>query len=321
MAQATTAGTAELAAHLEQIHAQRGDSRSSERFGELRRRFQRAAGLTDEEIATAVAAAIPQAVDAVPVEETLAVGGVEEAAFEIPVETVELETLEVPVEQLATDTVPETADAAPEIEIIEETPEIPVEVNAESTEEVDLSSEWSTMLEETAEPSVEAETVAPVESAAPTLASEPAIEEFAISEIPVEAPAAFESAAVHEAAEIPTPSQQESGIEEFELPVETVAAEAEPSGLAEISPEKPAAEHEPVSEEVIGAHTGDWLLPDEELTALPVPEHSEVASEEPEAQLEAPQAVVPREASTRAGIRGRSGFRIDTGIRACCSRA
>src|SRR5579883_479318 len=34
--------TAELAAQLEQIHAERGDTRSAERFGELRRRFQRA---------------------------------------------------------------------------------------------------------------------------------------------------------------------------------------------------------------------------------------------------------------------------------------
>jgi len=36
--------TAELAAQLEQIHGETGDKRSSERFGELRRRFQRAAG-------------------------------------------------------------------------------------------------------------------------------------------------------------------------------------------------------------------------------------------------------------------------------------
>src|SRR3989475_5747144 len=43
--------TAELAAQLEQIHHEGGDPRSSERFGELRRRFQRAAGLTDEELA------------------------------------------------------------------------------------------------------------------------------------------------------------------------------------------------------------------------------------------------------------------------------
>jgi pilus assembly protein FimV len=43
--------TAELAAQLEQIHTERGDVRSAERFEELRRRFQRAAGLTDEQLA------------------------------------------------------------------------------------------------------------------------------------------------------------------------------------------------------------------------------------------------------------------------------
>src|SRR6202158_2708541 len=47
--------TAELAALLEEIHGEHGDSRGAERFGELRRRFQRAAGLTDEEIAAFVA--------------------------------------------------------------------------------------------------------------------------------------------------------------------------------------------------------------------------------------------------------------------------
>ena len=49
--------TAELAAQLEQIHTERGDVRSAERFEELRRRFQRAAGLTDEELAPQQAAA------------------------------------------------------------------------------------------------------------------------------------------------------------------------------------------------------------------------------------------------------------------------
>jgi len=48
--------TAELAAQLEQIHTERGDVRSAERFEELRRRFQRAAGLTDEELAPPQAA-------------------------------------------------------------------------------------------------------------------------------------------------------------------------------------------------------------------------------------------------------------------------
>ena len=41
--------TAELASRLEQLHAERGDQRSAERFAELRRRFQRAAGLSDAE--------------------------------------------------------------------------------------------------------------------------------------------------------------------------------------------------------------------------------------------------------------------------------
>jgi tetratricopeptide (TPR) repeat protein len=53
--------TAELAAQLEQLHTERGDLASAERFGELRRRFQRAAGISDEELAVsgAPAPAVP----------------------------------------------------------------------------------------------------------------------------------------------------------------------------------------------------------------------------------------------------------------------
>src|SRR5215475_5207421 len=50
--------TAELAAQLEQIHKERGETAGADRFGELRRRFQRAAGLSDEDMA---AAALPAA--------------------------------------------------------------------------------------------------------------------------------------------------------------------------------------------------------------------------------------------------------------------
>ena len=151
--------TAELAAHLEHIHAQRGDTRSSERFGELRRRFQRAAGLTDDEIAAAVAAAMPQPVEAVPFEEAVAVeevGATEENLAEIPVEAAADETLEVPVEVVEATPVagesipaPEAVEELPEIEIIEEAAEPQAQPQAESTEEVDLSSEWSSLLEET----------------------------------------------------------------------------------------------------------------------------------------------------------------------------
>src|ERR1700741_5023048 len=48
--------TAELALQLERIHTETGDQRSAERFGELRRRFQRAAGLSDAELALAAPA-------------------------------------------------------------------------------------------------------------------------------------------------------------------------------------------------------------------------------------------------------------------------
>ncbi|MFZ0465914.1 MAG: tetratricopeptide repeat protein [Candidatus Acidiferrales bacterium] len=65
--------TAELAAQLEQIYIQRGDAKSAERFTELRRRFQRASGATDEELIQAAAqppaAAPPEAASASPVEE------------------------------------------------------------------------------------------------------------------------------------------------------------------------------------------------------------------------------------------------------------
>src|ERR1700688_1388492 len=54
--------TAELAAQLEQLHTQSGDVRSAERFGELRRRFQRAAGISDEDLMPTQAAA-PESVE------------------------------------------------------------------------------------------------------------------------------------------------------------------------------------------------------------------------------------------------------------------
>src|SRR5438552_11613959 len=104
--------TAELAAQLAEIHGKTGDKRSSERFGELRRRFQRAAGLTDEELASARPAVRPAADASLP---------------------------EIPAEPVPTSPVEE---ARPE----------PVEVDAAPAEagvqEVDLSDEWATLLEE-----------------------------------------------------------------------------------------------------------------------------------------------------------------------------
>ncbi|MGH9730288.1 MAG: tetratricopeptide repeat protein [Candidatus Acidiferrales bacterium] len=73
--------TAELAAQLEQIYTQRGDAINAERFTELRRRFQRASGATDEELTAAQTASRPVAsgpaefsVPAVPAEHEIPTG-------------------------------------------------------------------------------------------------------------------------------------------------------------------------------------------------------------------------------------------------------
>src|SRR5262249_813469 len=127
--------TAELAAQLEQIHKDRGEMAGSERFGELRRRFQRAAGISDEELLASQPAASAQAAAEAPSEE---------------------ETFEVPVTQA----MPEPEAVAPA-------------ASAEETQEVDLSDEWSAMLQEAAPTASHAAPPAPPMAARPPKAPEP----------------------------------------------------------------------------------------------------------------------------------------------------
>ncbi|MHB8484717.1 MAG: tetratricopeptide repeat protein [Candidatus Acidiferrales bacterium] len=103
--------TAELAAQLEQIYTQRGDTVNAERFTELRRRFQRASGATDEELTAAQTASRPAASGP--------------AEFSIPVAPAEPE---IPVEP--------AADASP-AEVAGSTPA--------SGHEIDLSDEWANL--------------------------------------------------------------------------------------------------------------------------------------------------------------------------------
>ena len=159
--------TAELAAQLEQIHSETGDKRSSERFGELRRRFQRAAGLTDAELAIAVPPSKSAAPKAAETEPT--VGSIPEIAA-------------VPVPEP-----PAPPPAAP----VKEARLEPVEVNAApaqaEVQEVDLSDEWATLLEETrpAEAGVPPGSVPAKPAAAPTHHTKPGVvEEFQIGEEP-----------------------------------------------------------------------------------------------------------------------------------------
>jgi pilus assembly protein FimV len=112
--------TAELAAHLEHLHKEHGDSAGAERFGELRRRFQRAAGLSDEEIAAAT-------------ETSSAPTAVAEEAPAMLDEALE----ELPVPQAAEETIEEI--------------EVAPAASASEVQEVDLSDEWASMLDTGAE--------------------------------------------------------------------------------------------------------------------------------------------------------------------------
>jgi tetratricopeptide (TPR) repeat protein len=268
--------TAELAAQLEHIHAQRGDTRSSERFGELRRRFQRAAGLSDDDIAAAVASAMPQPVDTLPVEEVQ----IEEVHAEPADESSSVVSDEVPEMKVA-EGAPETSPSSTE--------PAPVPGGAE------LTSDWASLLEETRETAVPRAKADAKTDAKPPAPPEPEEEEISMADLieEEEAPAA---APVEEAAhEKLVPAFEDTGHSEF-----NVAPQSLPEGwgipLEEIpsNPSTPAPEHEEASEEET-IHSGpEALLPDEELTALPIPAHAEIASEGPEPVLEEPQAAVPK---------------------------
>ena len=271
--------TAELAAQLEHIHSSRGDVRSSERFGELRRRFQRAAGLNDEEIAAAVAAAMPQPVETVPIEEV--------HAAETEAEAVEVAA--VPSETVAqAEEVPQNLAEAevPEIEIVAETPP---EVAAAS-EEVDLSAEWASLLEETKEPAP-----GPVAAAAavPPAPVAPEAEEIELPDLVVEEEKSEDVPAEAIPTEPLVAAYEDTGHEEFHVPVEAVDPEDWTAPIADV-PAEPAVhaqETTPVEEEI--EQHAEALLPEEEPTALPIPEHAEVAAEGHESALEEPQAALP----------------------------
>ncbi|MFI5056795.1 MAG: tetratricopeptide repeat protein [Candidatus Acidiferrales bacterium] len=197
--------TAELAAQLEQIHRERGDERSSERFGELRRRFQRAAGLSDAELAASTAPAVPPEPDVVAQPAEPEVAAVPEAAVvpEAPVPAVEEVSLKPA----------EVAPAASELEV----------------HEVDLSEEWATLHEETlpakslAAPPASGESAVPTETAAAPPADARGLAEF---EIPVEAPA------VEEAIQPAAPPAQELA------PLPSISGQGEAPALEELPASK-----------------------------------------------------------------------------------
>jgi len=142
--------TAELAGQLEQIHRERNDQVNADRFAELRQRFQKAAGVSTEELQAAppmAAPVMPEAQSlataetvpetAVPADKTAEMSAADIAAeFGIPLTAAPLEPVveefavaPVPIEEPAT-----SVDASPAQPVAEK----PVTAG----EELDLSDEW-----------------------------------------------------------------------------------------------------------------------------------------------------------------------------------
>jgi tetratricopeptide (TPR) repeat protein len=283
--------TAELAAQLEHIHGSRGDARSSERFGELRRRFQRAAGLTDEEITSAVAAALPQTV------ETHPVGGVDEmpvaevSAVEVDATLPEVDEVSVEPPAVEAAPVPRAAEQLPESKVVEAKPQASAPAPAKGKEEeVDLSDEWASLLDEAKQPA------RTPEAQQPELAAE--AEETDLTASFLDQAISLEKVPATPPAKHVAPASDE--LPEFEIVTETPASGSTKNPFAEISAELPISQPNaaPASPAPV-AEPGEAhqeLLPEEELTTLPVPEHAELASEAPEPALEIPQSAVPEKA-------------------------
>jgi pilus assembly protein FimV len=113
--------TAELAARLEKLHIERGDQVGAERFGEMRRRFQRSAGITDEELAAACDTALTE-------------------RSHVAAESTDVDSDEFP-----------TFEVAPEPEAVEDVASQRSSAGPKDVHEVDLSDEWLSVLKK-AEP-------------------------------------------------------------------------------------------------------------------------------------------------------------------------
>jgi pilus assembly protein FimV len=244
--------TAELASHLEQIHQDRGDLRSAERFGELRRRFQRAAGLTDAELTAA-----PLAVTATP--------DVDEFAGAVPAteSSSEIDLPELPV----------VSDTADEISASQPAP-------ARDLHEVDLSDEWASLLDGSAAAAATSEDAALTTEAAAS-PSAPHSEEPAEFEVAFDTPEETEPAMAQPSAQSAVPESSSPGMEEFSIAEEF-------ANLPREAAEPPAAPAEGQQAEFSVAETAPAEGTHAE-TPAEAPQFAEMELPEPIAELAAHQ--------------------------------
>jgi len=291
--------TAELASQLEQIHRERGDSVNAERFTELRKRFQKVAGISEAELPAAPAAAA----SAAPVEMASSTSTLETqvavsaapasgpAEFEIPLTPLEAESpapAATPAEASAV-----AQEAAP----------------ASEPTEVDLSDEWEAMVSEVGDAPAQAPVeAAPVEEIAAVPAAEPEPEPISIEA--EAAPVEQAEAPAAEPVEIEVPvAAPEAQAEQAPEPTFEFDEEAAPAARIEEAPAAKSEEFElelapepaPAQAKSGPATTEDFLselaaeIEDMDVpTAPPAPAaappvHAPVASAAPKIEAPAPE--------------------------------
>lgn len=254
--------TAELAAQLEQIHTERGDSLAAERFTELRKRFERAADLKGEEI---------PAPSPVPPVTPVAPAAASPAEFSVPV--AEPEPLP-------------SAEATPTAPVAQASATTPVVEH-----ELDLSDEWEALSQETsgaeaaaAEEPVQEEVAAPSEEfvisdeAASTEEAQPvpAPETEAVPAFEIEAETPVEPSAVAPVELEIAPAYEFQGHEETPTTPEPVAAEPAAEEIVEPTPE---LVEEPTPEPVAAAATEDASMGEFDLELVPSEATAEKSAE------------------------------------------
>jgi pilus assembly protein FimV len=311
--------TAELAAQLAQIHTERGDTRSAERFGELRRRFQRAAGLTDEEMGVSTGKGSNVAAE-VSLPEIAAEPAVAEPVLEAVVEQNTVEPAELPIELEVPAVEPEVHAPAAQVPVAD-------------IHEVDLSNEWATLSEETSGEAPAAQVEVPENTSEGT-------PEFSIPlQEHVEDSPETENISAAEASDLETAASMPPALE-LEVPAEPVAAEGdvahvaaeafdptirgeetaehvqfpqlieEPAPVLEQMPSQHDAERPEISVDT-SEHGGDAGITEEGVpevaldpTEAPVEVHAEAVQPEPAAEL-------PEVVSSSPAAEADSEFELD----------
>jgi pilus assembly protein FimV len=238
--------TAELAAQLEQIHRERNDSINADRFGELRTRFSKVAGLTEKDMPVAPTVAAPE-----PVASSSGAAGTvsAQASAAAPAEP---PAFEIAPEPAPVSTDPAAASAPIEFEISltglepEAPPQAPIAIAPEEVaapapeeaapiqlagigEELDLSDEWEAIAAESAE------------SAAPA-ANEMEVASVELDPIAEPEPVAAEAAEATDTNAALEAVFDVSGLAEAEPEQE---AKAEPFQIEANTPQSEMTAHEP----------------------------------------------------------------------------